>query len=419
MAGPRRRSLTQRGMVFCSGGVTLTIGGLALGYVDIARVGVLLAVLPLLTLLLRRRTPPELAVTRRVEPGILQPDERAEVTVTFRNSGRRGSRLYLAEEQVDYVLGDRPRFLLPGLPPGAARQLSYTVRCSVRGLHRVGPVQLREVDPFGLTVAHRSIRSTDELLVLPRIVPLTSSRPPGAGMGSEGEVPQMVALHGAEDVSIRTYHDGDDLRKVHWPATAHRGELMVRQEEQPTRRSAVILLDSRASAHVGTGLQSSFEWAVSAAASIAVRLGEIAYSIHLASPATAAAQQVERPVPAAQVVRWLAVADTDTDDAHRVSVALAHDVVRTGAIIVAIVTDLEGDAATIARMRQSGASGIAMVLDTASFEDRQAAPSRTAESIREELAAAGWRALIVRSDTDIRQAWQTVAARNLTGAGAS
>ncbi len=419
MAGPRRRSLTARGMVFCSGGLTLTVGGLALGYVDIARVGVLLAVMPLLTLLLRRRRPPELTVTRQVEPAVLDPDERAQVTVTFRNSGRRGSRLYLAEEQVDYVLGDRPRFLLPGLAPGAARQLSYSVRCAVRGRHRVGPVQLREVDPFGLTMADLTIRSTDELLVLPRIVPLNSSRPPGAGMGSEGEVPQMVALHGAEDVSIRSYHDGDDLRKVHWPATAHRGELMVRQEEQPTRRSAVILLDSRASAHAGAGLHSSFEWAVSAAASIAVRLGELAYSIHLADPATAAAQQVERPVPAAQIVQWLAVADLDTDDAHQVTVALAHDLVRTGAIVVAIVTDREGDAATIARMRQAGASGIAMVLDTGSFADRRAAPSEAAGSIREELATAGWRALVVRADTDIREAWQTVAARNLTGAGAS
>ena len=47
-----------------------------------------------------------------------------------------------------------------------------------------------------------------------------AGRPPGSGVGAEGAIPHMVALHGEDDVSIREYRDGDDLRRIHWPATA-------------------------------------------------------------------------------------------------------------------------------------------------------------------------------------------------------
>ena len=45
--------------------------------------------------------------------------------------------------------------------------------------------------------------------------------------------------------------------------TSHTGELMVRQEDRPTQRRAVLLLDTRACAHSGGARSASLEWAVS------------------------------------------------------------------------------------------------------------------------------------------------------------
>jgi hypothetical protein len=70
----------------------------------------------------------------------------------------------------------------------------------------------------------------------------------------------------------RAYRDGDELRRVHWRSTARYGELMVRREEQRWRNRAMVLLDTRRDAHSGSGVSSSFEFAVSAAASIGVHL---------------------------------------------------------------------------------------------------------------------------------------------------
>ena len=70
----------------------------------------------------------------------------------------------------------------------------------------------------------------------------------------------------------RAYRDGDELRRVHWRSTARYGELMVRREEQRWRNRAVLFLDTRQNGHGGRGPASSFEYAISAAASIGVHL---------------------------------------------------------------------------------------------------------------------------------------------------
>ena len=80
---------------------------------------------------------------------------------------------------------------------------------------------------------------------------------------------------------MRAYRDGDDMRRVHWRATAHHGELMVRREEQPWQSRATLLLDTRTGAHAGQDPDSSLEYAVSAAASIGVHLADRGYAVRL------------------------------------------------------------------------------------------------------------------------------------------
>src|SRR5687768_11942188 len=141
------------------------------------------------------------------------------------------------------------------------------------------------MDPFGLV--ERSAVGVDSavLLVVPRVRPLGRGGPAGGqGGGGEGSR-RTISVHGEDDVSVREYRHGDDLRKVHWRATARTGELMVRLEERPWRAQATLLLDTRARAHLVSPHTStsstvggaagddrppgdSLEWLVEAAASI-------------------------------------------------------------------------------------------------------------------------------------------------------
>ena len=136
----------------------------------------------------------------------------------------------------------------------------------------VGPLEIRIADAFGLVELGRSFSSRTTFVVTPRIIPLPRAVITGSWLGDGDRRARSAAAAGEDDVVPRAYRDGDELRRVHWRSTARYGELMVRREEQQWRNRLLLLLDTRRGAHAGSGASSSFEFAVSAAASIGVHL---------------------------------------------------------------------------------------------------------------------------------------------------
>lgn len=409
----RRARLTGRGRSFVAAGVALAVAGIILGYHDLTRVGVLLLTLIALVYLSGMRRQATLQSSRDVFPSTVPNGAPAAVRLQLTNDSRGRSRMILAEEQVSYALGDRPRFAVPGLDKGAGRALEYTVRSDRRGRHQIGPVAYRQADPFGLTSSEGVVPGAGEVIVLPRVVDLRHAEPPGAGAGTEGETPQTIALHGEVDVSIRAYRDGDDLRKVHWPATAHRGELMVRQEDRPARRSCVLVLDPAFPSD--TAGQDAFEWAVSAVASIAVRMEQLGYVLRLATAETVIEEDVSRDLTAAEAVAILAgVATSSCEDAQRVFAA-AHEQLLVGGIVIAVLgtRDTVGD--DLVGLRQPGAAGMAMVLDVDTF--RGGAEHQTSSATSAILATAGWRTATVEPSMSVAQVWSQLSQRDLVRVG--
>ena len=409
-----RDVLTTRGRAFVAAGLTLLVGGLLLGFADITRVGVLLATLPMLAGLATRRGNDGLVVTRTVHPVRLVVDQAANVEVVFENTSERRTQLQLAEERLDFLLADRPHFVLPPMEPGEIREMDYQIRSHVRGRHRLGPLTLRVRDPFGLATIAVSLQSTTDVLVLPRIEILGSGRPSGDGIGAEGAIPHMVALHGEDDAAIRSYRDGDDLRRIHWPATAHRAELMVRQEDRPARRRAVIVMDSRAGGHQRSGTLGSFEWAVTAAASIAAHLFANGYAVHLVSSETTADGQATQTIEIDNALASLAVAQLGADQEFDEVLHWAHPLTAAGGLVVAIITDHDEDVLRrIAALRQPGGTGRLFLLDSTSFAPGEPRPPTDQTlALAGLVAAAGWSTCIVGSGMTVAQAWDTVSAQS-------
>lgn len=409
-----RDVLTGRGRAFVASGTTLAAAGWGLGFPDISRVGVLLLVLTLVTGLLSRRQRTSLRVERRTSPSRVSVDEAATVTVLMANTGTRRTPLMLAEERLNIALGDRPRFLLGRMAPGERRQVQYAVRSHLRGRHPLGPLTVLLRDPFGVTNRRAEVGTTGEIVVLPRIEPLTGGRPPGNGVGAEGEIPHMVALHGEDDQSIREYRDGDDLRRIHWPATARTGDLMVRQEDRPARRRAILLLDPRSDAHRGHGASSSFEWAVSAVASMVAHLSALGYAVHLICSETVNDGQAAMTTEPDRALDVLA--ETSTAPPHELAelVRAAHPVTASGGLVVAVLADRDEEVMRqVASLRQPGGAGLALVLDTPTFADGArtgrgtsvGATGEAAEAYADLLHTAGWSVTTVSAGTRLADAW--------------
>lgn len=412
--------LTTRGKAFVSAGVVLVASGLLLGVKDLTRIGVLVVALPLLAAAMTRHHRLALDVHRTVTPIRVHIEEPSLVEVAVTNTGSARTPMIMAEEYVDYALGDRPRFVVPPLRSGEQRVVRYTIRSHTRGRHRLGPVGIRVRDPFGLSSRTASHSRHTDVLVLPRVVPLTAARPKGSELGAEGAIPHVVALHGEDDVSIREYRDGDDLRRIHWPATARTGDLMVRQEDRPATRRAVIVLDSRATAHRGAGPASTLEWAVSAAASVAVHLLGLGYAIQLVTAGPVLGRAVAGDIDADAALDVLAEVEPCQPEDFAAMVRTASSAAAAGGLVVAVLAPLDDpNARAVASLRQPGSNGMAFVIDVdhargprpGGRDPGSAAISPTtspAAATAAVLQSAGWAALPVSGGTGIAEAWRSV-----------
>ncbi len=420
--------LTTRGRAVLSAGITAAICAVALGQRDLLRVGVLLALVPVLTVVVLGRARYRLACSRTISPVRVEVGRAAQVVLEIANVSTSRCGMVLAEEAVPYTVGSRPRFVLPGLEPGERRAVSYPVRSDVRGRYAIGPLSLTLTDPFGMGEHRRSFTARDELIVIPQVVALAPIMLAGDWTGSGDTRPRAVAASGEDDVTTREYHQGDDLRRVHWRSTARRGELMVRREEQPWQSRATLLLDRRRLAHRGEGPASSFEWAVSAIASVAVHLSARGYAVRLVD-GTAGQELVANPwahelagagdVSSSRVLDALAsVLPAGPVELQRAVHAAARSA--TGGLLVAALGEISADdTAMLAGLHQPGTTCVALVADTtAAISDRtlRAEVELRVQKQLEQLRAAGWDVVAAREREPLDHTWRRVGAgRALTG----
>ena len=415
-----RRSLTTRGAAFAGCGLVLVAAGVLLGQHDVTRVGILLLALTVIALVLVRRHGLNLDVVRTATPSRVAIDERAVVTVRIRNIEASPSPVVMAEESIDYALGDRPRFVLPSLRPGDVQEVQYTVRSHTRGVHRIGPLGVRVRDPFGLTLRTAAVSGDAEIIVLPKVVPLPHGRSLGSGIGSEGSVPHMVALHGEDDQTVREYRDGDDLRRIHWPATARTGELMVRQEDRPAKRRAVVVLDTRSVGHAGSGRSSSLEWCVTTAASVTAHVVDSGYAVHLLTADPRSDNGVHHDESLPEGLETLARVGLGPEDGLRAVLHAANALTSQGGLVVYVGGPVgDDDARTLSALRQPGSAGAAMVIDPDAFAGRTRKGAAGAERVEPTLAilqASGWMTTPVDARTTPALAWSAVVGGQVVGA---
>ena len=144
----------------------------------------------------------------------------------------------------------------------------YDLRRVPRGRYPFETVQLSIEDPFGLARAFLREREAQSLVVFPRLVELRSLFSETGTRLSDGRRLLLRRPAGFELHSVRDHAEGESLRRVHWPSTARRGRLMVKELEDAPRDEIAVLLDGDASAVVGTPPDSTFDAAVRAAGSL-------------------------------------------------------------------------------------------------------------------------------------------------------
>lgn len=156
------------------------------------------------------------------------------------------------------------------LPAGRRRaRVLVVARFARRGRKPLTPPRVALRDPFGLvTWTIRGTSDEDELLVLPRLEPVVTTRGPG-GAGAVGRRRgRPTAAAEAELDGLRQHQPGSPASRIFWPALARGGDLLERRMRADADTRPLVVLDPR-----GAADEADLDAAVRAAASLAHHLG--------------------------------------------------------------------------------------------------------------------------------------------------
>ncbi len=162
-------------------------------------------------------------------------------------------------------LGDRET---PLVRRGGRLRGRYLLRRVPRGRYAIEETEIVIEDPFGLERITVELPPGASILVYPRLVDVDRLFSESGARTPEGRRLLFRRPTGFDLHSVRDYQQGESLRRVHWPTTAKRGQLMVKELEDSPRDETAVLLDADAAVVTGTAPDSSFELAVRAAGSI-------------------------------------------------------------------------------------------------------------------------------------------------------
>ena len=157
-----------------------------------------------------------------------------------------------------------------------SRRLRINVRFSRRGRRVLEPELLVIRDPLRLYSREVHGEGRDEVLVLPRVEPVTAPGSGGAGAGADAGLGAAPSLSGRRlDASaaeleidgLRAYREGAPASRIHWPSVARHGEMLERRLVAELDSAPLVVMDPS-----NPAAEEALDMAVRAAASLCVWL---------------------------------------------------------------------------------------------------------------------------------------------------
>lgn len=171
---------------------------------------------------------------------------------------------------------------------------SFTPLC--RGLYPLSVPKITTGFPFGLWDTQRELEVEAPLVVWPRTYPVGPIPPVSGEHQVEGNVSRNKVGTNGDVLGVRPYRRGDVPRRIHWGQSARHDRLIVCELQSNSRPMIQVVLDADPRVHVGSGTDSSREWAIRIVASFAKgwleegALVGLAFGNHDIPPASGQAQ---------------------------------------------------------------------------------------------------------------------------------
>ena len=376
-------------------GAGVTAAALAFGSRPLAVVGAGLLLAAALTQVWAGLARSAIEVTTTVQPSPAVEGDRVRLDFAV----RRRSRMRVGSAVVHLDLGRLGR--REASLRGHGRMLSGELDLGLlpRGSFGLAGAALDLGDHLGLASITLRVATTERIVVYPRLVELQGLFSDTGSLGESGRRLLLRRAAGFDFHSVRAYEQGESLRRVHWPTSARRGELMVRELHDTPHDGVVVLLDCDPAGATGEPPDSSFDAAVRAAGSVlrayAIR-GRAATLVTTGSNrSTVIVRAARRDFDAALA----ALAAAEADASHPLSRYLGADetaLLRAGEIVV--VTSVLAPATVAALLRTANRRPVSVIwVDAPSFVER---PTR-ADPGALRLSTSGVPVAVVRRGDDL------------------
>ncbi len=259
---------TARGWALLGAGTAFCILWYVFGDPELLLIGGFLLLATAAAMVYVRYHRPRVVITRRLGSSAVHDGETTTVTLRMENRLSRPVRNLRIQDEVEQL--GVANFEVGSIASEEKITASYRVTCRPRGVYRVGPARGYANDPLGLAELPAPASMVDRIVVYPAVeklsgFPLVRGKDPAI----DASRPEHSQRGGEDFYTLREYHRGDDLRRVHWPSSAKTDELMIRQLETPWQTRALVLLDVRRAPYESND---AFETAVSGAASVITHL---------------------------------------------------------------------------------------------------------------------------------------------------
>jgi uncharacterized protein (DUF58 family) len=210
-----------------------------------------------------------ITVERTLDAGTPTVGEPFEETFSIRKTGRTPA------PWVEVADLSRLRDYQPGRVISLGKE---TVTWRARGVYRqrgwvtFGPTRVRVSEPFGLFTEDRRDNQKNQVLVYPRVWPMPQLLMPASLHAGTAQRFGNWADYPPETGGVREYAPGDSFGRIHWPLSQKHEQLMSKTFEQPLTADLWVVLDLNRTVHFGEGEESTLEYAVSLAASVALQV---------------------------------------------------------------------------------------------------------------------------------------------------
>jgi len=159
-------------------------------------------------------------------------------------------KLWLEIRDFSNVPGHKTSYVVNNL--GANRSFTWrTITiCKERGRYQLGPIQLRTSDPFGLFPMQRDLTPTSNVVIYPITFDIYQFALPIGILPGGDALRRRTHYVTTNAAGVRDYAPGDSFSRIHWPSTARRDRLIVKEFELDPMADIWIVPDMAVFSHI-------------------------------------------------------------------------------------------------------------------------------------------------------------------------